>query len=99
MKLPHLKIRFRTKAPDITSFDDSKDHDWAGIAYHEDPKHISEDAPEQLGKESALTHYFDLNLMHNVTDVKAVTGCPHLLNKTPIYSHGKKQGSAETAAF
>ena len=29
----------------------------------------------------------------------AVTGCLHLLNKTPVHSHSKKQGSVETAAF
>ena len=95
----HQKIRFRTEPPDMTSFDNSKEHDWARTAYKEDPEDIPEDAPEQLGEELVLTHYFDANLMHNAVDGKAVTGCLHLLNKTPIQSRGKKQGSAETATF
>ena len=96
---PHQKIRFRTEPPDMTSFDNSKEHNWAWTVCQEDPEVIREDAPEQSGEELVLTHCFDANLMHDVVDEKAVTGFLHLLNKTPIHSHGKKQGSAETATF
>ena len=32
-------------------------------------------------------------------DDKAVTGCLHFMNKTPIMSHSKKQATAETATY
>ena len=67
-KFPHLKIGFRSDAPDMTSFDNSKDQDWARTACHEDPE---DDAPEQSGEELVLTHHFNANLMHNVVDGKA----------------------------
>ena len=74
-------IRFRTDPPDVTAFDNSKNHSWAMTAHGEKPEEIPSDAPEQLGKESVLTHCFDANLMHNVVDRKAVTGCLHLLKQ------------------
>ena len=46
-----------------------------------------------------LTHYFDANLMHNVLDGKAVTGCLHFANKTPIMWYSKKQSTSETATY
>ena len=98
-KFPHQKIRFRTDPPDLTAFDNSKDHSWAVTACKEDPEVIPSDAPEELGEELALTHCFDANLMHDVVTERAATGCLHLLNKTPIHSHSKKQGSVETATF
>lgn len=53
---PHQKIRFRTEPPDMTSFDNSKEHDWARTVCQEDPEDIREDAPEQSGEELVLTH-------------------------------------------
>jgi len=97
--LPHQKIRFRKDPPDVTAFDNSKDHSWAVMACSEEPEDIPSDAPEELGEELALTHCFDANLMHDVVTGKAVAGCLHLLNKTPIHSCSKKQGSVETATF
>ena len=67
--------------------------------YGDTEEDIPEDAPAPLGAPVVMTHYFDANLMHDVADGKAVTGCPHLINETPIHSHSKKQGSAETATF
>ena len=96
---PHQKIRFRTDPPDMIAFNNSKDHNWAVTACSEEPEDIPLDAPEELGEELALTHHFDANPMHDVVAGKAVTGCLHLLNKTPICSHSKKQGSVETATF
>ena len=37
--------------------------------------------------------------MHNVLDGKAVTGCLHFANKTPIMWYSKKQSTSETATF
>ena len=98
-QFPHQKIRFRTDPPDVTAFNNSEDHGWAMTACSEDPEDVPLDAPEELGEELALTHHFDANLMHDVVTGKAVTGCLHLLNKTPIHSHSQKQGSVETATF
>ena len=68
-------------------------------ACSEEPEDIPSDAPEELGEELVLTHHFDANLMHDVVTGKAAAGYLHLLNETPIHSHGKKQGSVETATF
>ena len=98
-QFPHQKIRFRTNPPDMTAFNDSKDHSWAMTACSEGPEDTPSDAPEQSGEELVLTHHFDANLMHDVVTGKTVAGYLHLLNKTPIHSHSKKQGSVETATF
>ena len=37
--------------------------------------------------------------MHDVISGKAVTGCLHLANKTPIMWHSKKQATTETATY
>ena len=57
------------------------------------------DAPEALGKEVTLIHYFDANLMHDVLTGNAVTGCTHFINKTPIIWYSKKQATTETATY
>lgn len=75
---------------DVTAFDNSKDHSWAVTSHGEDPEEIPLDAPEQLGEESVLTHHFDANPMHDLVAGKVVTGCLHLLNKTPIHSCSEK---------
>ena len=46
-----------------------------------------------------LVHYFDANLMHDVLSGKAVTGCVHFANKTPIMWYSKKQATSETATY
>ena len=37
--------------------------------------------------------------MHDVLSGKAVTGCVHFANKTPIMWYSKKQATSETATY
>jgi hypothetical protein len=46
-----------------------------------------------------LTHYVDANLMHDIAMGRSVTEILHLLNKTPIEWHSKKQVTVETATY
>ena len=96
-KFTHFKTRFRTEVPDLTAFDNSKSEDWRNAACGDTEEDVPEDAPPPLGTPVAMTHHFDANLMHNVVDGKAVTGCVHFINETPIMWHSKKQGTVETA--
>jgi hypothetical protein len=43
--------------------------------------------------------HVDANFMHNITLGKLVTGILHLVNKTPIDWHSKKQATVETATY
>ena len=53
-------------------------------------------APGPLGNLVVLTHYFDANnLIHNILDGKAVTGCLHFINKTPIMWYSKKRRAVQ----
>ena len=95
----HFKIRFRTDEPDLSAFDNKSKIDWSNTVYGATKEEIPEDAPEPLGKRVTLTHYFDANLMHDVLSGKAVTGCVHLANKTPMMWYSKKQATPETATY
>jgi hypothetical protein len=55
--------------------------------------------PTPLGKRVTLIHWFDANLMHDVLSGKAVTGCIHFANKTPMMWYSKKQSTTETATY
>ena len=45
------------------------------------------------------TTYVDINLYHDMTTGRSVTGILHLLNKTPSKWYSKKQGTVETATY
>ena len=55
-----------------------------------------EDAPTLLRKHVITISYHDANLFHNVITGRSVTGVLHMLNKTPIDWHSKKQSTVET---
>ena len=55
--------------------------------------------PGPLGKKVSLIHWFGANLMHDVLSGKAVTGCIHFANKTPMMWYSKKQSTTETATY
>ena len=57
------------------------------------------DAPKPLGKYVTLTHYVDVNLLHDLITGRSVTGILHLINKTPIDWYSKKQATVETATY
>jgi len=98
-RFPNYMIRFRTQQPDLSFFDTHKNQDWKDSIYGEHSEELPMDAPKSLGKEVTLIHYFDANLMHDVLTGKAVTGCIHFINKTPIMWYSKKQATTETATY
>ena len=74
-------------------------YNWDNTPYGDEKESLPTDAPTPLGKRVVLTHYFDANLMHDVLSGKAVTGCFHLVNKTPIMWYSKKQATSETTTY
>ena len=92
-------IKYRVDQPDVTTFDNRIKMDWSKSIYGDHTEELPDDAPTPLGKEVVLLHYFDANLMHDVLSGKAVTGCIHFANKTPIMWHSKKQATTETATY
>jgi hypothetical protein len=99
VKFRHFTIKFRVDEPDLSSFDNKLDLDWSKSVYGDHEEEIASDAPIPLGKKVTLIHYFDANLIHDVLSGKAVTGCIHLANKTPIMWYSKKQATTETATY
>ena len=81
-KFRHYKIRFRTDEIDYSMIP-HQEYDWDNTPYGEKGELMPAEAPPPLGKRVVLTHYFDANLMHDVFSGEAVTGCFHLVNKTP----------------
>jgi hypothetical protein len=92
-------IKLRTEEPDLSALNNKIDLDWSKSIYGDHDEDRAEDTPPPLGKRVTLIHYFDANLMHDVLSGKAVTGCIHLANKTPIMWYSKKQATSETATY
>ena len=95
----HYVLRFRTEEPDLSDLDGSSQSNWSKDVYEEFQEEIPEDAPEPLGNRVTTIHWFDANLMHDILSGKAVTGCIHYANKTPIMWYSKKQATSETATY
>ena len=83
----------------MSAFNTTNGMDWSKTVYRNGAEDTPVEAPDPLGKRVTLMHYFDANLMHYVLTGKAVTGCLHLANKTPIMWYSKKQSTSETATF
>jgi hypothetical protein len=98
-KFIDFKIRFKVTEPDLEHLEGKAHFDWSNSVYGDSKEDIPADAPKPLGKSVTLSHYFDANLMHDVLSGKAVTGCVHFANKTPIMWHSKKQSTSETATY
>ena len=98
-RFKHFDIKFRIDEPDMTYFDNKTNYDWSKSIYGDHPEEVPSDVPTPLGRKVTLIHYFDANLMHDILSGKAVTGCVHLANKTPIMWYSKKQSTSETATF
>ena len=98
-RFKHFRIKFRVSEPNMSAFDNKTKLDWSKTAYGDPKEDIPHDAPVPLGKRVTLIHYFDANLMHDVLSGKAVTGCIHFINKTPIMWYSKMQATTETATF
>ena len=98
-RFKHFHLKFRTEEPDMSYFKNKTKFDWSKSIYGDHMEDIPVDAPKPLGKQVTLIHYFNANLMHDVLSGKAVTGCIHLANKTPIMWYSKKQATSETATY
>eukprot|EP00531_Pseudo-nitzschia_arenysensis_P008891 CAMPEP_0116125882 /NCGR_PEP_ID=MMETSP0329-20121206/6042_1 /TAXON_ID=697910 /ORGANISM="Pseudo-nitzschia arenysensis, Strain B593" /LENGTH=1908 /DNA_ID=CAMNT_0003619941 /DNA_START=154 /DNA_END=5877 /DNA_ORIENTATION=+ len=83
-KFRHYMLRYRVDEPDLSDLDGAARVDWSKDVYEEQYEEIPDNIPKPLGKRVTLIHYFDANLMHDVLSGKAVTGCVHFANKTPI---------------
>ena len=99
VRTKHYHVKFRVDQPELSMFDNKTQFDWSKSIYEEDHEEIPDDIPKPLGKPVILGHYFDANLMHDIMSGKAVTGCLHMANKTPIMWHSKKQATTEMATF
>jgi hypothetical protein len=97
-KMRHAAIRIRTDEPDYSDLPDYQ-FDWSRSVYGEPKEIIPQDVPPPLGRYVTTTHYVDANLMHDLTTGRSVTGILHLVNKTPIEWHSKKQATVETATY
>jgi hypothetical protein len=91
-------IHVRTEEPDYSDIPDHQ-YDWTYTVYGNTKEVLTKDVPKPLGKHITLSHYVDANLMHDVTTRKSVPGILHLINKTPLDWHSKKQATVETATY
>ena len=96
----HYCIKFRTGTPEMSQFNNKLDMDWDRSVYEANgTEPVLPQAPDTLGNKVTLIHYFDANLLHDMLSGKAVTGCIHLANQTPMMWYSKKQATTETATF
>jgi len=82
-KMRHATIKIRTDAPDHSNIP-VKLCDWECSCCADAKEEIPMDAPKPKGKPATVTSHFDANLCHDLISGKSVTGCLHLLNKTPV---------------
>jgi hypothetical protein len=97
-KMRYYSIRVRTDEPDYSDLPENS-YDWTYSVYGNVKELLPTDAPELLGKYVTLSHYVDVNIMHDVTIGRSVTGIIHLANTTPIGWYSKKQATVETATY
>eukprot|EP00980_Cylindrotheca_fusiformis_P001081 scaffold304_cov98-Cylindrotheca_fusiformis.AAC.1 len=97
-KMKHATIRVRTEEPDFSAIPRTR-HDWEHSVYGNVKELIPDDMPEPLGKPVITSSYVDANLFHCMLTGRSVTGCLHLLNKTPIDWFAKKQTTMNTATY
>ena len=90
---------FRVEEPDMTEFDKKTKFDRSFSVYGNPTEELPTNAPKPLGKRVILIHYFVANLMHDALSGKAVTGCLHLANNTPMMWYSKNQATSETATY
>ena len=91
-------IRFRTDQPDY-SFLPDQDFDWIYSVNGNVQEIIPDNMSDALGKAVITTTTMDANLNHCLATGKSLTGCLHLVNKTPVDWYSKKQATVETARY
>ena len=67
-----FKIRFRVEEPDISRIPPIPPFEWKYTPYGNPKEDIPKDAPTPCSKRIILTHYFDANLMHNISSGKSL---------------------------
>ena len=91
-------IRFRTDQRDY-SFLPDQDFDCTYSVYGYVQEILPDDTPEPLGEAVITTTTMDANLNNCLATGKSLTGCLHLVDKTPIDWYSKKQATVETATY
>jgi hypothetical protein len=87
-----------TNELDYSDYQDPEYH-WSSSVYGDVKEGIPMDIPEPKGKYVTLSHYFDVNLYHDMVTGRSVTAILHFLNQTPMDWYSKKQATVETASF
>ena len=85
-----------TEEPDLSSTTTTPCN-WEESVYGKIKELTPHYAPAPQEKHVVTISYHDTNLFHNVISGRSVTGVLHMLNKTPIDWHSKKQSTVETA--
>ena len=98
VRMRQATIRFRVNAPDLSSLEDPV-HDWEYSVYGNVKEEKPSDAPKARGAMVYFVTFVDANLMHDMTNGKAVTAILHYLNMTPVDWYTKKQSTIETATY
>jgi hypothetical protein len=96
--MKEARIRVLTNEPDYSDYQDPE-YDWSLSVYGDVKEIIPTDIPEPKGKYITLSHYFDVNLYHDMVTGRSVTAILHFLNQTRMDWYSKKQATVETATF
>jgi hypothetical protein len=96
--MKEARIRVLTNEPDYSDYQDPR-YDWSSSVYGYVKEIIPTDIPEPKGKYVTLSHYFDVNLYHDMVTGRSVTAILHFLNQTPMDWYWKKQATVKTATF
>ena len=91
-------IRLRTEKPDY-SFLPDQEFNWTYSVYGYVHEILPDDMPDPLGEAVTTTTAMDANLNHCFATGKSLTGCLHLVHKTPVDWNSKKQATVETAKY
>jgi hypothetical protein len=97
-KMKEARIRVLTNELDYSDYQDPE-YDWSLSVDGDVKEIIPTDIPEPKGKYVTLSHYFDVNLYHNMVTGRSVTAILHFLNQTLMDWYSKKQATVETATF
>jgi hypothetical protein len=82
-KMKEARIQVLTNEPDYSDYQDPE-YDWSLSVYGDVKEIIPMDIPEPKGKYVTLSHYFDVNLYHDMVTGRSVTAILHFLNQTPM---------------
>jgi hypothetical protein len=95
---PSQWCTIRTIEPDYSDYQDPG-YDWSLSVYGDVKEIIPTNILEPKGKYITLSHYFDVNLYHDMATGRSVTAILHFLNQTPMDWYSKKQATVETGTF